>query len=169
MPKKPASPDKSWKLIDTLHLTLSILTCQLAGIIGTLFTRSEIPNWYAYLDKPFFTPPGWVFGPVWTILYALMGIALFLGCKYETPRKPATVASYWFYAQLAVNVLWSVVFFGFHSVWGGLLTIVILWLLIYKTMRLYWHVNTTAGWLFVPYLAWVSYATLLNLGIALLN
>lgn len=167
MPKK--SSRSRFGTVDAVHVFLAVLVSQLAGVIGSFFTFSEIPNWYAYLDKPFFNPPNWVFGPVWTTLYTLMGVALFLSCRYGKPAQKATTASYWFYAQLVVNTLWSIVFFGFHSLWGGLLVIVTLWLLIAQTMRLFAQVKPVAAWLLVPYLAWVSFATVLNLGIALLN
>lgn len=167
MPKKQSR--SVFGIVDVFHLFLAIVVSQLAGVIGSFFTFSEIPNWYAYLDKPSFNPPNWVFGPVWTILYTLMGVALFLSCRYGKPAQKATTASYWFYAQLVVNTLWSIVFFGFHSLWGGLLVIVTLWLLIAQTMRLFARVKPIAAWLLVPYLAWVSFATVLNLGIALLN
>lgn len=103
--------------LDALHLFLSIVVAQLAGALGALFTTTEINSWYIYLRLPAFAPPNWVFGPVWTFLYLLMGIALFLTCRYGKPAKQATTASYWFYAQLVVNVLWSVVFFGFKDLW----------------------------------------------------
>lgn len=164
-------PKKSSKFSpkDALHLFLSILVSQLAGIIGSLFTLSEIRNWYVFLDKPFFTPPNWVFGPVWTLLYTLMGIALFLSCKYGKPAKKATIASYWFYAQLGFNTLWSIVFFGLHNLWGGVITIAILWLLIVQTIRTFYTVNKVAAWLLVPYLAWVTFASALNIALAILN
>ncbi len=169
--KAASIPQKSAKFTwsDLWHVLLSIFVCQLAGVIGSFFTFSEIPNWYAFLEKPFFTPPSWLFGPVWTTLYTLMGIALFVSCKYGKPAALSTRASYWFYAQLAVNALWSIVFFGFHSLWGGLVTIVILWLLIFKTIQLFSQVNKTAAWLMIPYIMWVSFATVLNLALAILN
>ena len=157
----------SWS--DALHLFLAIVVAELAGVLGSFFTVSEIPNWYAFLDKPSFSPPNWVFAPVWTTLYALMGIALFLSCTYGKPAEKATTASYWFYAQLGVNVLWSLVFFGLHSLWGGVAVIVLLWLLIVQTMRLFYAVKPAAAWLLVPYLAWVSFASVLNISLALLN
>lgn len=160
---------KRFSLRDWGHLVLAIFVCELAGVIGALFTTSEIPAWYAFLEKPFFTPPNWLFGPVWTLLYALMGGALFLGCRFGKPARAATTASYWFYVQLGVNILWSIVFFGFHNLWGGVVVIALLWVLVFITMRQYWRVYPLAGWLLLPYLAWISYATALNVGVAFLN
>jgi benzodiazapine receptor len=167
MPKKVVS--SSFTLTDLWHVLLAIFVSQLAGILGSFFTFSEITNWYAFLEKPFFTPPNWLFGPVWIMLYTLMGIALFLSCRYGKPAAVATRASYWFYAQLIFNALWSIVFFGLHSLWGGFFTIIILWLLIFKTIQMFSLVNKTAAWLLIPYILWVSYATALNLALAWLN
>lgn len=160
---------KKFSLKDGFHLFLAILVSELAGVIGALFTTSEIKNWYVYLDKPFFTPPSWLFGPVWVTLYAMMGVALFLSCRYAKKGKQSDVPSYWFYAQLVVNILWSVVFFGLHSPWGGVVVILTLWLMIIKTMLEFRKVNKWAAWLLVPYLAWVTFASALNIGIAVLN
>ena len=169
MPKKRTGFLSNFTLVDAVHLILAIFVCQLAGIIGALFTTSEIPGWYALLERPAFSPPNWLFGPVWITLYAMMGVAAYLSCKYGKPAKKATIASYWFYTQLVFNTLWSIVFFGLHSLWGGLAVIVVLWFLILKTMLLFWKMNRTAGWLLLPYLAWVSFATILNFSIAVLN
>ncbi len=158
-----------FSLRDWGHLGLAIFVCELAGVLGAIFTTSQIPTWYAVLEKPFFTPPSWVFGPVWTTLYAMMGCALFAGCRYGKPARAATTASYWFYAQLGVNILWSLVFFGLHSLWGGVAVITLLWLLVFITIRQYWRVYAPAGWLMVPYLMWVTYATALTVGVAILN
>jgi benzodiazapine receptor len=169
MPKKSAGFLSNFTLSDAVHLILAIFVSQLAGIIGALFTTSEIPTWYALLERPFFSPPNWLFGPVWTLLYTLMGIAAYLSCKYGKPAKQATIASYWFYAQLVFNTLWSIVFFGLHSLWGAVGMVIILWLLIFKTMTLFRKMNKWAGWLMLPYLAWVTFAALLNISIAILN
>lgn len=169
MPKKSSGFLATFTVLDAVHLILAIFVSQLAGIIGSFFTFSEIENWYVYLDKPFFTPPNWLFGPVWTILYTLMGIGLFLSCRYGKPTSIATHASYWFYAQLVFNTLWSIIFFGLHSLWGGFVTIIILWLLIFKTIQMFSRVNKKAAWLLIPYILWVSYATALNFALAVLN
>lgn len=169
MPKKRTGFLSYFTLVDAVHLILAIFVCQLAGIIGALFTTSEISTWYALLERPVFSPPNWLFGPVWAILYTCMGIALYLSCTYGKPKQKATQASYWFYAQLVFNTLWSIVFFGLHSLWGAVGMVIILWLLIFKTMTLFRKMNRWAGWLMLPYLAWVSFAAILNISIALLN
>ena len=150
-----------------LKLIASILVCQLAGIVGSLATFPEITGWYATLIKPFFAPPNWVFGPVWITLYLLMGIALWL--VWEKGLKKTKKAMQLFAAQLALNSLWSIVFFGFHSPLGGFIVIVLLWYLIFLCMMRFSKISKRAGWLMVPYLAWVSLASVLNLAILLLN
>lgn len=157
------------KSADVFALALAVSVSLLAGVIGSFFTISEIPNWYSTLEKPFFTPPNWIFGPVWTTLYIMMGVALFFACRYGKPAKKATTTTYWFYAQLLFNTLWSVIFFGFHALWPGFVVILILWLLLLRTTQLFFTVKNTAGWLLIPYLIWVSFASLLNFSIALLN
>lgn len=149
-------------------LLISVGASLLAGAIGNLATNPNIPNWYAHLDKPSFNPPNWVFGPVWTLLYILMGIGLYL--VWTSPGSKAKPAPYvWFGFQLMLNVLWSVVFFGWHMT--GLAVVVILALLasIAITARLFWPVSRTAAYLLVPYMGWVLFAAVLNISIARLN
>ena len=136
------------ELKDIGKLILFIVICQMAGIIGSFFTFDAIPGWYATLMKPDFSPPNWVFGPVWTTLYAMMGIAAYLIYrKREELAQPALMV---FGGQLALNSLWSIIFFGLQS--PGLALICIIALL-----------------LMVPYLMWVSFATILNHQIWVLN
>ncbi len=149
-----------------LKLIASILLCQLAGAIGSLATFSNITGWYLALNKPFFTPPNWVFGPVWIILYTLMGIALYLIWQSKASKRPALQV---FGFQLFLNALWSLVFFGAHEMLGGLIVIVLLWLAILWTMVKFWKMDKRAGWLLVPYIVWVTIATALNAGVWLLN
>jgi tryptophan-rich sensory protein len=140
----------------------------MAGAIGSLATFQNIAGWYLALNKPFFTPPNWVFGPVWITLYLLMGIAFFMvwnkGLNKKT--KPALQI---FGIQLGLNTLWSIVFFGFQSMLGGLVTIVLLWLAIAWTIAKFWKISRPAGWLLVPYIVWVTIATALNAAVWLLN
>jgi len=152
-----------WKLI------ASILLCQLAGIIGSLATFSSITGWYLALNKPFFTPPNWVFGPVWITLYTLMGIALYLVWMQGLKKKKVKQALQIFGLQLILNSLWSIVFFGMHGLAAGLFVIVILWLAILWTIIRFWKIDKRAGWLLVPYILWVTIATALNAGVWLLN
>ncbi len=156
-------------LNSTIKLVISILICQSAGIIGSFFTRSAISPWYAFLNKPTFNPPNWVFAPVWTILYTFMGVAFFLvwrkGLYVQGVKKALRV----FLFQLVLNSLWSIVFFGAHSIVGGFTTIVILWLAIVWTIMEFFSVSKWAAALLVPYIAWVSFAAILNGALVFLN
>lgn len=144
-------------------LLLSILLCEGAGLFGSIFTLNSVTSWYPTLVKPFFNPPSWVFGPVWTILYLLMGIALYL--IWGTKKKNLN----WFWVQLVLNVLWSVVFFGLKSPSLGFAVIVLLWVSIFQTIGAFRKINKISAHLLWPYLAWVSFALLLNLSIIILN
>lgn len=144
-------------------LLLLVIACESIGFFGAIFTIPSIPTWYASLNKPFFSPPNFVFGPVWTILYLLMGVSLFL--VWENKKTDKNI----FYLQLVLNFLWSMVFFGMHSPILGLVVIVLLWWAIFKTIKQFSKINKTAGYLLYPYLAWVSFASLLNLSVFLLN
>jgi len=146
-----------------------ILLAQAAGLIGAYFTFDAIPAWYVFLNKPFFSPPNWIFGPVWTILYTLMGIAAFLVFKKGWKKKPVREAIYFFGFQLALNSLWSIIFFGFRSPLWALVEIVILWIAIAFTISRFARVNKTAALLLIPYILWVTFALILNLAIVLLN
>ncbi len=147
-----------------LIAALFVAVCEAAGLLGTAFTISAIPAWYSLLDKPAFSPPNWVFGPVWTILYALMGIAAFL-----VWRRAGAGALVPFWVQLALNALWTPVFFGLRSPLMGLVVIALMWLAIVWTIAKFWPVSRPAALLLLPYLAWVSFASALNLAIYLLN
>lgn len=152
-----------------LQAIVAIVICQLAGIIGSLFTTPAIPTWYAGLAKPALNPPSWVFGPVWTFLYALMGIAAFLVWKQGWKRSEVKIALGLFAFQLALNTLWSILFFGLENPAAGLIDIVLMWLAIVATIIAFARVSKTAAWLMLPYLAWVSFATYLNFSIWQLN
>jgi benzodiazapine receptor len=151
-----------------LKLIISIATPFLAAAIGNLATIPNIPTWYASLNKPFFNPPNWIFGPVWTLLYVLMGIGLYLVwiAKASGAKKQAYV---WFGIQLAFNALWSIVFFGMHMPLVALVVIVLLLIAISLMIRNFWRISRTAAWLQVPYVVWVTFATALTAAIALLN
>ena len=158
-----------------LFLIISIIIAQLAGAIGSVFTAPNIQNWYVFLEKPFFSPPDWLFAPAWISLYTLMGIAAFLvwsSCVKTAEgqtKKKIKVALGFYIAQLVLNAFWSIAFFGWQSPLAGLLVIIPLWFLILLTLIKFWQINKTAGLLFVPYLLWVSFATLLNFSIWQLN
>jgi tryptophan-rich sensory protein len=140
----------------------AILIVELIGNIGTIFTLPAITTWYTTLSKPAFNPPNWVFGPVWTILYALMGIAAYLVWERRTRNKQADAALEVFGAQLALNILWSLSFFGLHSPLYGLVVIVLLLAAIALTMIRFYKISKTAAYLLVPYLLWVAFASVLN-------
>lgn len=150
-------------------LFASIIGCELIGILGSFFTASAIPSWYATLQKPFFAPPNWIFAPVWTTLYLLMGISFHLIWKQGWKKKKVKTAGLYFLAQLALNFIWSPAFFGLKSPLLGLIVIITLWILIVLTMKKFFPLSRTAGYLLIPYLMWVSFATLLNGAIAVLN
>jgi translocator protein len=154
---------------DLGKLIASIALCEGAGGIGSIFTVNSIPTWYAMLEKPPFTPPNSVFGPVWITLYLLMGISVFLLWRRGVKEPGVMPAFIVFWVQLAVNVLWSVVFFGFQSIVGGVALVAALWLLILLTIILSFRVSKLAASMLIPYVAWVSVATYLNIGIWMLN
>jgi len=151
-----------------VRLAISVVICQMAGIIGAVFTTPNIATWYANLNKPAFTPPNWVFGPVWLTLYMLMGIALWLVWSKGINRE-TKAGLYPFGAQLALNTIWSIMFFGLRSPLMGLVTIIPLWLLIAYTIFRFYKLDKNAAYLLVPYILWGTVATYLNLGVFLLN
>lgn len=151
-----------------VKLLLSIALSFVAGGIGSLATVPNIPTWYAALEKPFFNPPNWVFGPVWTLLYVLMGVSLYL-IWINKGKKPKQSAYNLFGAQLVLNALWSIVFFGLHQPWLAVIVIMALLTTLTLTIRSFAPYSKMAAWLLVPYIAWVSFATTLNISIALLN
>jgi len=139
-----------------------------AAGIGSLATTPAIPGWYASLQKPAWTPPNWLFGPVWTLLYLSMAIAAWLVWR-ERGFQGARLALALFAAQLVLNTLWSILFFGLRSPGAALVEIGVLWAAIFATMLAFWRVSHAAGWLMWPYLLWVTLAGFLNLAIWRLN
>jgi tryptophan-rich sensory protein len=152
-----------------LKLTAAILFCLVAGSIGSLVTITGPGSWYASLQKPFFTPPGWVFAPVWITLFILMGIALFLVWEAGADHREVRVALAIFLLQFALNILWSFLFFGLRSPFLSFVEIVVLWGTIAATILCFFRVRKEAAYLLVPYIAWVSIATVLNGTIYLMN
>ena len=150
-------------------IVVSIVVCELAGIIGSLFTTPSIPGWYAGLAKPSFNPPGWVFAPVWTALYAMMGLAVWLVFEKGFKKPEVKRALAVFAVQLLLNTLWSIVFFGAHQLFGAVAVIVLLWAMILWTILLFRRISKAAAWLLVPYILWVSFATVLTVSIFTLN
>jgi tryptophan-rich sensory protein len=152
-----------------LRILVFILVCELAGIIGSFFTAPSIPGWYAGLIKPPFNPPNWVFAPVWTILYALMGLAAYLVYDKGPQRSGVSQALAVFAAQLVLNALWSIVFFGAHMILGAAVVIIVLWGMILASIWLFSKISRTAAYLLIPYILWVSFAMILNISFYILN
>jgi tryptophan-rich sensory protein len=150
-------------------LLASVAACQLAGALGAIFTGAAIPSWYAFLKKPWFTPPNWLFGPAWITLYTLMAVAAWLVWRKGLSAHGVRLAMAAFLCQLLLNAIWSPVFFGLRSPLAGAVIIVLLWLAILLTMILFWKISRPAALLLLPYLLWVSYASALNISIYLLN
>ncbi len=144
------------------RLVSAIVVCQLAGIIGSVFTISSIPTWYAELEKPFFAPPNWLFGPVWLALYTLMGVSLYLVWSRGIDNSSVRTALSFFGVQLVLNALWSVLFFGLRSPLLGLVEIVALWIAIVANIVLFYRISRAAALLLIPYIAWVTIAAALN-------
>lgn len=151
------------KLAVALALPLAV------GFTGSIFTRNAIDSgWYDSLYQPSFTPPRWVFGPVWTVLYILMGIALYIVWN-QFPRKRRENALGIFALQLLLNFLWSLFFFYFNDIEIALLDIAALWISIVMMIWMFYRVKPLAGWLIIPYLLWVSFAAALNIAYWVLN
>lgn len=146
-----------------------VALAQGAGLVGSFFTAPSIPTWYATLVRPEIAPPNWVFAPVWTTLFLLMGIAAFLVWRRGWARRDVRLALGIFGVQLVLNVLWSFIFFGMQSPGWAALEIVFLWLAIAVTIWQFVPLSKIAAWLLAPYLAWVSFASYLNYLIWTLN
>lgn len=153
---------KLWRLL------VSLIVPFLAGGLGSIFTFEAIPTWYATLNKPFFNPPNFVFGPVWTVLYVFQGIALYLFWNSKKKVKKGKGFKL-FFVQVILNALWSVLFFGLKIPILALGEVVLLWFCIFLTIGEFKKIDRTASYLLYPYLVWVSFATLLTLFIVLLN
>lgn len=147
----------------------AIFICQIAGIIGSIFTTSSIPTWYAQLNKPWFTPPNWLFGPVWITLYTLMGISLYIIWNKNLEIKKIKIPLILFFVQLTLNALWSLIFFGLESKFYGFIEIIILWVSIALTIFSFSKISKKAALLLIPYIVWVSIATFLNYYVWILN
>ena len=151
-----------------IKLILAIIICQLAGIVGSIFTSPNITTWYASIVKPAFNPPNWIFAPVWTTLFLLMGISLYLIIKEKQTPK-IRLAEGIFAIQLILNIIWSVLFFGLNNIGAAFAEIIILWIAIAATIYYFYKISKPAAYLLVPYIAWVSFATILNYSIFMLN
>src|SRR5215204_7193738 len=156
----------------TAHSTRALLTfmaaCFGAALAGSAFTTPSVPEWYDSLIKPSFTPPNWLFGPIWSVLYLAMAVAGWLVWRRQR-ESFTTLPLALFGGQLVLNVLWSILFFGLQAPGIALVEILILWAAIFATLLSFWKISKIAGWLFLPYLAWVSFAAVLNFEIWRLN
>lgn len=157
------------KINNRAKLVIAIVISEIAGIIGSVFTIPSIAGWYANLAKPEFAPPNWVFGPVWTTLFALMGIAAFLVWREGWNRRDVKIALGVFMIQLVLNTLWSIIFFGFHNPGAAFVEMIFLWLAILSTIISFFKISKPAAWLLAPYIIWVSFAAYLNYTIWILN
>ncbi len=152
----------------SLKFLISILAPLMVAAVAGFYTVSETGTWYSYLNKPFFNPPSWLFGPVWTILYLMMGISCFL--IWKSPSTAHRSRALTIYAiQLFLNFWWSIIFFAFHQPSLALIEIAIMWVAIFFTIRTFHPINKVAAWLLVPYILWVSFASILNGAIVWLN
>jgi len=152
-----------------IRILIAVVICLFVGFLSSFATQSSISDWYISLNKPRFNPPNWIFAPVWTVLYVLMGIAAGIVWNKGSYHKWVKTAMYHFIFQLIFNAAWSIVFFGMRSPGLGLIVIVILLTLIVLTIRWFRIINKTAALLLIPYLLWVSFATILNYSIWVLN
>lgn len=152
-----------------VHAVIAAATVIVASLVGNLATTPNIPTWYDPLPKPWFTPPNWVFGPVWTVLYALLAWSFYRILRKDPQTPGRSRAIMIFIAQIALNTLWSIVFFGLRSPALGLVVIAPLWASIILNAIAFRRVDPLSAWSFAPYLAWVSFAAILNAAIHQLN
>jgi len=146
---------------------IAIIVCQLAGVIGSIFNIISLENWYPLLVKPSFNPPNWVFAPVWTSLFFLMGISLYL--IWTSKKKNKKIAINLFIVQLILNILWSALFFGLRCPLCAFIEIIVLWIAILFTIIYFYKISKISAYLLIPYIIWVSFAAVLNMFIFLLN
>lgn len=156
-------------LSDALRLIVSLFIPLYGGLFGGLATASSVSTWYSTLVKPFFNPPGWIFGPVWIVLYILMGLSLYIIWENGLDNEKARIAIVIFASQLILNIFWSFAFFGFMAPALGLIVILLLWAAIALMIYSFYHISKPAAFLNIPYLLWVTFATVLNIAIVILN
>jgi tryptophan-rich sensory protein len=153
---------------DIFPFLIFLLITFLSAFIGSFFTTKSINSWYQFLNKPSFAPPNWLFAPVWSILYFLMAISAFLIWKKKKEINVREALMFYF-IQLILNVLWSIVFFGLKSPFFGFLEILILWFFIFLTILKFYKIEKLASYLLIPYILWVSFAGILNFFVLILN
>lgn len=155
--------------INWTKLVIAVLICEVTGFVSGWLSNSGRDPWFDTIRKPEWNPPGWIFGPVWTTLYLLMGIALYIIWNSNAPKTQKQNALWLFAIQLFLNFWWSMIFFRFHLLGWALVEIIMLWISILLTILAFSKISKTAAWLLVPYIAWVSFATLLTYTIWSLN
>jgi len=153
----------NWKL------AICILICQITGIVSGLLTTTQNNVWYNTIVKPSWNPPGYLFGPVWTILYVLMAISFWLVWKNDANESMKQEAMLFFAAQLFLNFWWTILFFKFHSPLWAFIDIILMIVLIFITIFRFSEISKTAAWLLVPYISWVCFAAILNYNLWKLN
>ena len=153
-----------------VRIAIAVIVCLAVGYSSSTFTKEGVATWYPTILKPSFNPPNWVFMPVWTLLFILMGVAAGLVWdKIKKQNEEVKKALGFFLAQLILNAVWSYIFFGLKNPMLALIEIALLWLIIYETYLKFTKINKTAGYLLIPYLAWVAFAGILNASIWWLN
>ena len=154
--------------LDWKKLIICIILCELFGSIGSIFTMPAIGSWYATLVKPEWTPPNWLFGPVWITLFALMGIALYIVWQKSSKKNQKTAISV-FGIQFGLNIVWSLLFFGLKNPLAGFVEIIMLWIAILINIIVFYRIDKRAGYVLIPYLVWVTIASVLNYSVWMLN
>jgi len=149
-------------------LIVAILVPLIVGFIGSFFTSSSVTNWYSTINRPYFNPPNWLFAPVWTVLFVLIGISFYLVWDKGFGNIKARALSI-YGANLGLNLLWSLLFFGLRNPFLAFIEIIILWFVILANIMVFYKVSKAAGLLLIPYILWVSFASVLNYYIYILN
>ena len=157
------------KKSNIFKLIASLIIPFIAAGIGSLFTSQTVSTWYETLQRPVFSPPNWIFSPVWTILFLMMGLSLYLVWKKGIKTKKAKTAITFFGIQLGLNALWSILFFGLQSPSLAFMEIIVLWFAILGTIVSFYKISRKAAYLLIPYILWVSFAIILNFAIVILN
>ncbi len=152
-----------------LSLIICITIPLIIGFLGSIFTTNSVKTWYKTIKKPIFNPPNWIFGPVWTALFILMGISLYLIVSYGFGYSGVKLALIVFAIQLVLNLFWSILFFGLHKPLFALIEIFILWIAILVNIIICFEISPISAYLLIPYLLWVTFASILNFSIVLLN
>ena len=160
---------KSNELSSTWKFIIAVFICEAVGIVSGLLTQNEMTTWFSSLNKPSWNPPAYLFGPVWTTLYLLMGISLGLIWKSNAPETQKLRAELTFALQLFLNFMWSILFFKCHSPALAFMDIILMIVTILMTIGRFARMSRLAAWLLIPYLMWVCFATVLNYRIWAMN